>query len=240
MDIENLPSSELDSFVIGTVLGDSSLIRKLVTHNAYFKCSHCTAQQELIRFKEKILQQIHPVKTNLKKDINRESFQLNTNSLVYFTKIRNKMYPNKVKTVTMDCLKKLTPLGLAVWYMDDGQLCLQTDPANKQKFKSRRGRLHTLSFSYEEHLIMKDYFQKYWGIEVKIYKTHKKGGINYYLEFNSTNFLKFREIIKDYIIPCMLYKIDMKYDSRYPELYEKYKMDSLIVNAEQLKKKLKI
>lgn len=239
MIIESLRSSELDGFVVGTVLGDSSLVRKSITHTAYFKCSHCKEQIQLIKFKEKILQQIHPTKTNLKQ-AQRGEYQLNTNCLVYYSKLRDKFYPNNVKKVTRDVLNKLNPLGLAVWYMDDGQLCLQTDPTDKTKYLSRRARIWSLSFTYEEHLIIKDYFKQVWDIDVKIYKCAKKGGIKYYLEFNSSNFKKFREIIKNYIIPDMLYKIDLKYDNRYPKLYEEYKMDSLIENAEQLIQKLKI
>ena len=91
-----------------------------------------------------------------------------------------------------------------------------------------------MSFTQAEHETMKTYFKEVWDIDVKIYKSMKKGGLKYYLEFNSTNFLKFREIIKDFIIPCMLYKVNLKFDNRYPSLYETYKMDSLIVNAEQL------
>lgn len=239
MNIESLRSSELDGFVIGTVLGDSSLVRKSITHTAYFKCSHCNEQLQLIKFKEKILQQIHPTKTNLKRSV-RGDWQLNTNCLTYYSKLNDKFYKNKVKTVSKELLNKLNPLGLAVWYMDDGQLCLQTDPSDRSKYLSRRARIWSLSFTYEEHLIIKDYFKNVWDINIKIYKCLKKGGIKYYIEFNSTEFKKFRNIIKNYIIPDMLYKIDLKYDIRYPALYEEYKMDSLIENAEQLVKKLKI
>lgn len=240
MDITNLSSSQLDGFVIGTVLGDSSLIKKKRSHVAYFKCRHCKKQLQLIKFKEAIVKQIHPTKTNLKQS-SRGDYQLNTNCIIYYDKLFNKFYDiNKTKIVTNKLLKKLTPLGLAVWYMDDGQLCLQYDKQDRTKIKSRRARLWTLSFSYEEHLLIKDYFKSKWDIETKIYKVKKKGGVKFYIEFNSTNFQKFREIIKNYIVPDMLYKIDLKYDTRYPSLYEQYKMDNLSVKARQLVEKLKI
>lgn len=232
-NINCLSSSELDSFVIGTVLGDSSIIRRSITHTAYFKCSHCNAQAELLTFKKKILEQIHPTKVNIKQTP-RGDWQLNTNCLVYFTKLREKFYPNGIKIVTRKVLDKLTPLGLAVWYMDDGQLCLQTNPIDRTKFLSRRARIWSLSFSYEEHLTMKEYFKDTWDIDIKIYNCMRKGGKKYYIEFNSTNFQKFRELIKDYIIPCMLYKIDMKYDSSYPKLFGANSMDGLIEKAKQL------
>jgi hypothetical protein len=233
VNINSLRSSELDAFVVGTVLGDSSIIKKKVTHTAYFKCSHCNEQKELLEFKKKILLQIHPVTVNIRQTP-REDWQLNTNCLVYFDKLREKFYPNGTKKVTRELLNKLNPLGLAVWYMDDGQLCLQTSPKDRSKYLSRRARIWSLSFSYEEHLIIKQYFKEVWDIDIKIYNCFKKGGKKFYIEFNSTNFAKFREIIKDYIIPCMLYKIDLKYDTRYPNLYEKYRMDALIEKAKQL------
>lgn len=233
MNINSLSSSQLDGFVFGTLLGDSSIVRKKLTHNGYFKCSHCKEQKQLIEFKEKILKQIHPVKVNLKQSL-RGDYQLNTNSLKYFTKLHKIFYKNKTKIVTKKILKKLTPLGLALWYMDDGQLCLQKDKFDKTKIKSRRARIWSMSFTYEEHLLIKKYFKDKWNIHIKIYSSIKTGGIKYYIEFNSTNFRKFREIIKKYIIPDMLYKIDLQYDSRYPELYEKYNMDILTEKAKQL------
>lgn len=237
--MNTISSSNLDSFVIGTVLGDSSLIRKKKTHNAYFKCSHCKEQKQLIEYKKLILNQIHPTIVNLKQ-CKRGEYQLNTNSLKYYTKLYNKFYIDKTKQVTRKLLNKLTPIGLAVWYMDDGQLCLQSDPKDRSKIKSRKARIWSMSFTYEEHLIIKEYFKDVWNIDVKIYKANKTCGIKYYIEFNSANFLKFREIIKNYIIPDMFYKIDMKYDSRYPDLYEKYKMDGLTEKAEQFLNELKI
>ena len=238
MSIEKLRSSELDGFIIGTVLGDSSLIKRKVTHTAYFKCSHCDAQLQLIKFKEALLKQIHPTQTNLKQTP-RSDWQLNTNCLTYYDKLRLRFYSQGVKIVTRDLLNKLTPLGLAVWFMDDGQLALQRDPVTK-KIITRRARLWTLSFSYEEHQLMQQYFKETWDITPKIYSVKKTGGIKFYLEFNMTNFKKFREIIKNYIIPIMLYKIDLKYDASDPVLYEQYKMDTLIENAKQLIYKLKI
>lgn len=231
--MNNLSSSELDGFIIGTLLGDSSVIQSKQTHNAYFRCSHCKEQKQLIELKQKILNQVYPVTAKIIHD-KRGSYQLYTNRLQYFTKIRQNLYPNGIKIISNKILNKLTPLGLAVWYMDDGGLCLQTDPKDRKKIKSRRARIWSLSFTYDEHLLIKQYFKSVWNIDVKIYKIWKIGGLKYYLEFNSHNFLKFREIIKDFIIPCMLYKIDLKYDSRYPTLYKIYNMDNLTEKAEQL------
>ena len=106
------------------------------------------------------------------------------------------------KKISLKYLNELTPLGLAVWWMDDGSLCNSKG--------NRWGKLCTECFNWEEHILLKKYFKEKWDIEVKI--TQKKNKY-YFINFNATALKKIIAIIYPYVIqvPSMIYKIEMNY-----------------------------
>ena len=98
-------------------------------------------------------------------------------------------------------MSELDALGLAVWWMDDGNLSI---------YKGNRwGKLCTEYFNYEEHLLLQKYFKDKWNINVDI-KLEK--GKYYFLRFNVTALRQLIKIIYKYVceIPSMIYKIDMQ------------------------------
>ena len=58
----------------------------------------------------------------------------------------------------------------------------------------------------EENQIIINFFKKKWDIEWKLEKEKSF----YRLRCNTTEFRKFVEIIKPYVVPSMMYKIDIK------------------------------
>lgn len=121
--------------------------------------------------------------------------------LYYF--LNKHLYSNDGrKKISMKYLNELTPLGLAVWWMDDGSMCISK--------KSRWGKLSTQCFNYEENILIQKYFKQKWDIDVSI-KIEK--GKYYFISFNATALRKLIKIIYKYIceVPSMIYKIDLKY-----------------------------
>ena len=53
------------------------------------------------------------------------------------------------KKISLKYLNELSPLGLAVWWMDDGSLCNSKG--------NRWGKLCTECFNYEEHILLQTY-----------------------------------------------------------------------------------
>ena len=86
--------------------------------------------------------------------------------------------------------------------MDDG--CLSIHKGN------RYGKLCTECFTYEEHLIIQQYFKETWDInfDIKIEKNRY-----YFCRFNVENLKKLINIIYIYVteVPSMIYKIDLNY-----------------------------
>ena len=122
--------------------------------------------------------------------------------------IRKVAYNGKTKCITRKYLNLLTPLSIAVWWMDDGSLSVYNG--------ERRGKLCTHSFSLKENKIIQRYFKVVWGIESSI-KTEK--GKYYFIRLNATNMKKLVNIIYPYVekVPGMIHKVDMKYKKeKYP------------------------
>jgi hypothetical protein len=111
-------------------------------------------------------------------------------------------------------LNRLTPLSLCVWWLDDGSLVANC----------RQGVICTDSFSYEELLLVVQYFRKVWGLHPRIGKVAKTGprSEQYRLWFRSREELKkWLKIILPYIpVSDMLYKVLILYKD--PQLQQRW------------------
>jgi len=90
-------------------------------------------------------------------------------------------------------LNKITPKGIAIWFMDDGTL-------------NKRGNIsiiHSNSFDYNEHIKFKNMFKNRFNINTEIKITKKK---YYYLYFKRIESIKLHKIIDEYIHPNLNYK----------------------------------
>jgi len=102
------------------------------------------------------------------------------------------------KTVTLEWLHRLTPFSLAVWYMDDGT-----------KLPGGTIYICTQSFSYFEHKIIQNYFQKKWKIKTHIYQAPSdKPYYKLKIDVNSIDY--FFDLIKPYVVDSMKYKLLQK------------------------------
>jgi len=107
---------------------------------------------------------------------------------------QEKFYERKKKIVPSDLEKDMTPLGLAVWFMDDGSI------------KSRRHKgffLNVQDFKKRDVRRLQKMLKNKFGISSSTRKDEK--GEQIYLGGKRAE--KFIEIIKSYIIPSMKYKI---------------------------------
>lgn len=195
--------------IVGSFLGDGSTRKRSDVGNVYMRINHSAKQTEYVKFKHKLLNNFIGTRYNESvRKINDKPYKVvsaETKVHPVITKIHNR-YMNGVKKLDMLLLKKLTPEGLSIWYLDDGTLHMRTVRRDSNKpFKTWGGiEIATCSFSYKEHEIIKEYFCDIWNIEVTI----RRRKSYYYLYFNRVNSLKFIEIIKNFVPECMNYKIN--------------------------------
>ena len=150
-----------------------------------------------------------PIRINTKLRKNGEKYmiyKLNTNCSPILTFLHNLTYikSNKPKRrwekiVNPILLEQLNPLGIAIWYCDDGTYCV----------RDKSCALMTQGFSYEENLMIKEYFLKKWKVKAIVQKDYRKShNKSYYkLVFHKEEAFKFLTLIKDFIPESMIYKL---------------------------------
>lgn len=115
-------------------------------------------------------------------------------------------HPNRIKRVKRSTLDKLKPLGLAVWYLDDGCLHISRyEKADGTITESPIICLHTEGFTEDEDEIICKYFKEVWGI--KATKTRDGCGHSY-ISMGRESSRKFLKIVAPYIVEGILdYKL---------------------------------
>lgn len=200
--MENIPLSQ--QMILGSMLGDAyfNKQRKII------RFAQGSKQKEYLDYKRSIFTDcnISSIYTRYYPDGNiGYSFEVYKNKEFdeLYKFILRHLYANSGrKKISMKYLNKLTPFSLAIWWLDDGSLCMSKG--------NRWGKLCTECFNYEEHILIQQYFKKIWDIDVKITKEKDK---YFYINFNAHALRKLISIIYPYVfeVPSMIYKIDMKY-----------------------------
>lgn len=207
---ENDMNKRDKGILIGMVLGDGYLrCRKDNRCKNYVQSSiimkHCIKQKEYLEFKADLLHSIFGGKKPNVIECDNSGYPgcRTSKTNKYFKVLYELLYSNGKKTITREVLNYLNPLGLAIWYMDDG--CLSA--------KKRNGKIHSYDLilntyiSYEDNQIIVDYLKEVWDVQFTIVKDKGKTRIR----CGTREARKFIEIVKPYIVPCMQYKINISY-----------------------------
>lgn len=197
---------ELKGAVMGMLLGDACITlpakskngisKHGQSKNARLSISHCEEQFEYLKWKGNILENLTSIRyDDFVSGYGSRCPRLTTKCHPFYTKIYNRLYYQDRKTLDEHCLKVLSLIGLAIWYMDDGHL--RKDKGTVE--------LSTCSFNYAEHLMLQKAFKLKWDLNWNI---HKKGKYyRLYLKKKDNN--RFFELITDIVnqVPYMKYKI---------------------------------
>lgn len=210
---------QANGFIIGNVLGDGCMYRYFVKGKVgdsnrdrtrvNLSICHCEKQLDYLLWKESVIRAYikfcNLIKDGSKKEFvyyKKQSLVESTKNLVY---LYEKFYVDRVKIVNKKLLNRLTNLGMAVWFMDDGSL-IPHSYKEDGSVRALKLRLHTSCFTYEEHLVMKKYFGAK-NIHFNIMKDREY----YCLSTGCIESIKnFVEPIKPFIelVDCMKYKIE--------------------------------
>lgn len=190
-------TEEANQIIIGSLLGDGSVIRKKT--NCIFTILHSKMQIEYAKYKHELLKKSLNVKLEEHNGyisvINNRTIKNNgrviikTETNVSFNKYRKEWYSNK--KIIPNSVYELNALGLAIWFMDDGT-------SNNSSFY-----LSTQCFSHDDQLKLVDMMKKNFDLECHIHKQKDKE----ILYICAKDRQKFIDIIKPYICSSMNYKI---------------------------------
>lgn len=123
-----------------------------------------------------------------------------------FTKVLRRVFYDSLgkKRYKRKLLNRLTPQGLAIWFMDDGALLRRK---YKGHYKGFYLRISTYCSSDEADEIIK-YFNEVWDIyPTKIHEHKIKHYDAYTINFGAKEGRKLIDIIKPYMCPSLMYKI---------------------------------
>lgn len=189
-------TKEQEEVLYGSMLGDMSMdtnwknVRPLISQGgnqeAYFDYK-CKIFENLLGKVSKSKR--YDKRTN--KWYNKYFIRFLTNPI--YTEIKEKLYPNGIKTVSQEWLNKITPRGLAFWFMDDG---------------TNSGTIAINSFSYEEGLLIVNWFKEKWDINCTLHKSVNNGNLQHLLYIKKESRSKFYNLVVEYFIPEMLYKLE--------------------------------
>jgi hypothetical protein len=199
------PKQIAKEVVLGTVLGDSGLIES--SHSkAYLKMCQGKDQFRYLIWKMQVLKSLVGTfgvsyQNKDKRDSWGSRLRVHVWSLsdTYLHHLYNDFYSNGVKIVRLNVLRRLTPVSLAIWYMDDGSLVHHGDVIYAC-------RLYTNGFSKEENHTICDYMNEEWSICFNpLYDSRSN---SYFLNAPKKDAEKFIELVRPFIHESIKYKID--------------------------------
>jgi hypothetical protein len=201
--------TELRSAILGMVAGDATIRKNRGSSNVKsvsLKIVHSEKQLEYLLFKRDILQKLYrnwEIQIQHFDNSGYSGVRINLRDHKRLRQIYKLFYRNGKKVFNLKALRYLTPIGVAIWYMDDGSL----------SFKRRKGVVHGREVhlntycSKEECEVIAGWFENTWNIRWKL--VPNKG--HYRLRMGSKEASKLFNLINPYIIPSMAYKTDLKY-----------------------------
>jgi len=173
--------------IIGLLLGDGHLETQNNARTYRLKVEHSIKQRDYTEWLYDVFQDFVPGGVYLKNRKNgKDSVGFTTYSHGKFRFYARQFYKNGKKVIPQLIKKLLSPIGLAIWYLDDGSL---------KSVKHKTYILHTLGFTKEDLLIIKKTLLEKFDICVDLHKQKN----NWRLYILSKSAQKFESIVSPYV-----------------------------------------
>lgn len=203
-------SDQCKEIILGSLLGDGSLKINKPYKNARFSFRHSVQQQEYFFWKSSQLKEISGEAywwQQEKNGLGGRMLRYQSRASESLTALYRQTHEKNRLVIRRRWLNQLGPQSLAIWWLDDGSLIVNT----------RRGVLCTDPFPYEEQKLLARYLLVTWGVRVsigKIIRMHDGAIREYYRLWirSSEELKKFLRIILPYMrVPSMLPKVLLLY-----------------------------
>lgn len=203
--ISKILNKSQKQLLLGLLIGDGT-----ITNHPDFKMDHSGDQEEFLKWKASLLDAENLKHSGIKEYIQKVGYnvgskvvRLRVGTNMTIKALRRSIYkPNK--TITRKWLDWFSEREIAIWYMDDGHINVNT---SKQRYTIQ----HTIKIAtctdLETTEMIINYFQEKWGIK---FRSFPEGKETFSIASSSEiDCLKFVNIVKPYIeqVPSLLYKI---------------------------------
>ena len=196
--------------ILGSLLGDGSLAPNPKGRTAArFRIRHGARQHAYLDWKTSLLGNIgHSTRIN-----GRGAKLVDFTPLPELHELWSSVYLGGKKVVSEEYLKALTPLALAIWYLDDGSFSLRSEGV-QERTVSGSGRIQICveAMSEGSRARMRDYLRDTWGLTVEL----RLAGVpqKAVLAFSTESSAQFQKLVAPYVHESMGYKLLPRFRGR--------------------------
>jgi RecA/RadA recombinase len=197
-------SDQQFQLVLGSLMGDGNLSPNRRDRNGVrFRLGHGAKQVEYLQWKTALLGNIkHSVRENAK-----GALFVDFTPLPELAELQRAVYlGDGKKFLSEEYLKALTPLALAIWYMDDGSFTVRSKGL-QQRTIGGSGRIEVCveAMSEGSRVRLRDYLRDTHGLDVRLRQSGAAGKA--VLVFSTAATAKFQELVAPHMAPSMEYKL---------------------------------
>jgi recombination protein RecA len=206
--------------ILGGLMGEGHLApNRRDRRGVRYRMGHGPKQVEYVDWKASLLGNIKQSRTVRESG----SVHVDITPLPELAELREVVYfGGGKKHITEEYLKALTPLALAIWYMDDATFQLRSKGVQQRtEGGSGRAEICVDAMSEGSRARLVDYLRDTHGIDVKMIQ--RGPNEQYVLIFSTAGTARFQEIIAPYVHPSMEYKLAPKFRGQFsvaPEFAE--------------------
>ncbi|WP_438388573.1 intein-containing recombinase RecA [Actinopolyspora saharensis] len=192
------------NLVLGSLLGDGNLSpNRRDRQGVRFRMGHGQQQAAYLEWKTELLGNLSHCRTRNERGAEFADFT----PLPELHELYESVYfGDGKKVISWDYLKTLTPLALAVWYMDDGCFTLRSKGA-QERTRGGSGRIEICveAFSEGSRERMAQYLRDTHGLDVKLCSKGEREVAT--LRFTTAATARFHELIAPYVPSSMEHKL---------------------------------
>lgn len=201
-----------EQILLGSLLGDGS-----ISSNGVYSETHCVKQTDYVAWKCAMLRNFfnggleRRKHSHVYKGVEKRYLvpSIRSKTSPIFRQWRNAFYTEGgVKRVPRYLVDRLTALGLAVWYMDDGSVC------RRGKKRTHYITLCTHGFNLADVTYLQTLLRNRWNICSSLSRASKYGDrdVGWAIYLSGGNAARFLDVVAPYIHPAMAYKLGSRPD----------------------------
>ncbi len=207
-------SHQLSNFqwevVLGGLMGDGALSPTRSSHGARFRWGHGARQAAYGDWKASLFANIGVSRsTNAKGAVFHD-----VQPLPELAELRRAVYVGGRKVLSHDYLKALTPLSLAIWYMDDGGYTSRSKGLQERTREgSGRSEICVQAFTPDSQKRLVAHLADTWGIAGRLSRRGARQMA--VIQFPKEETAKLHALIAPFVHPTMAYKLLPRYQGRF-------------------------
>ncbi len=196
--------------ILGSLMGGGALSPSRGGHSARFRFGHGAKQVEYADWKASLFSNLNVSRSTNSKG----AVAADVQPLPELAELRHSVYQEGGKFLSHDYLKRLTPLSLALWYMDEGGFTVRSKGVQKgPEGLTGRSEICIKAFEATSRRRLVEYLADTWDLRPTL---RSAGSPNLaVLTFNKAETKKLHALVAPFVHPSMQYKLLPEYQGRF-------------------------